>query len=75
VLESPVFLKNISTWQEKLNPAIPDKITCHSFWHPKVMHLFQAGVNLVYIRDCFGHESGQTTEIYARADAKQNVKK
>ena len=35
------------------------------------MHLLQAGVNLVYIRDILGHISIQTTEIYARADSKQ----
>jgi site-specific recombinase XerC len=35
------------------------------------MHLLQAGVNHVYIRDILGHVSIQTTEVYARADSKQ----
>ncbi|MDC3413799.1 tyrosine-type recombinase/integrase [Aquibacillus sp. 3ASR75-11] len=35
------------------------------------MHLLQAGVNLVYIRDILGHSSVQTTEIYAKTDSKQ----
>ncbi len=35
------------------------------------MHLLQAGVNLVYIRDILGHTSVQVTEIYARTDSKQ----
>jgi len=35
------------------------------------MHLLQAGVNLVYIRDILGHVSVQTTEVYARADSKK----
>lgn len=35
------------------------------------MHLLQAGVNLIYIRDILGHVSVETTEIYARADSKQ----
>ena len=39
--------------------------------HSKAMHLLQAGINLVYIRDILGHVSIQTTEIYARADSKQ----
>ena len=53
------------------NPAIvPDKITCHSLRHSKAMHLLQAGVNLVYIRDILGHVSVQTTEVYARVDSK-----
>ncbi len=34
------------------------------------MHLLQAGVNLVYIRDIRGHKYVQTTEIYARVDSK-----
>lgn len=54
------------------NPMIiPDQISCHSLRHSKAMHLLQAGVNLVYIRDILGHVSVTTTEIYARADSKQ----
>ena len=36
--------------------------------HSKAMHLLQANVNIVYIRDLLGHESIKTTEVYARAD-------
>lgn len=55
-----------------VNPElIPERISPHSFRHSKAMHLLQAGVNLVYIRDILGHVSIQTTEIYARADSKQ----
>lgn len=50
---------------------IPEKFSCHCLRHSKAMHLLQAGVNLVYIRDILGHSSVQTTEIYARADSKQ----
>jgi len=50
---------------------IPDKVGCHTLRHSKAMHLLQAGVNLVYIRDILGHVSIQTTEVYARADSKQ----
>lgn len=53
---------------------IPERISCHSLRHSKAMHLLQAGVNLVYIRDILGHVSVQTTEIYARADSKQKRK-
>ena len=35
------------------------------------MHLLQAGVNLVYIRDILGHVSVQTTDVYVRADSRQ----
>ena len=55
----------------KKSSLIPEKISCHTLRHSKAMHLLQAGVNLVYIRDFLGHESVQTTEIYARADSKQ----
>ncbi|MET3352081.1 UNVERIFIED_ORG: site-specific recombinase XerD [Arthrobacter sp. UYEF1] len=34
----------------------------------RAMHLLQAGVNLIYIRDLLGHADVSTTEIYARAD-------
>jgi integrase/recombinase XerD len=47
---------------------IPDKVTPHVFRHTKAMHLLQAGVNLIYIRDLLGHVDISTTEIYARAD-------
>lgn len=55
-----------------LNPElIPEKISPHTLRHSKAMHLFQSGINLVYIRAILGHVSIQTTEIYARADSKQ----
>lgn len=47
------------------------KISAHIFRHSRAMHLLQAGVNLVYIRDILGHVSIQTTEIYARSDSEQ----
>lgn len=47
---------------------IPEKITPHCIRHSKAMHLLQAGVALVYIRDFLGHSQISTTEIYAKAD-------
>lgn len=32
------------------------------------MHLLEAGVNLIYIRDILGHKSITTTEIYAKTN-------
>ena len=49
---------------------IPERVTPHVLRHSKAMHLLQSGVNLVYIRDFLGHNSIQTTEIYARANSK-----
>ncbi len=57
--------------RKKDSSGIPNKISPHCFRHSRAMHLLQAGVNLVYIRDLLGHSSIQTTEIYARADSLQ----
>ena len=66
-----IVQKYIKTARKENKMIIPEKISCHSLRHSKAMHLLQAGVNLVYIRDILGHVSIQTTEIYARADSKQ----
>jgi site-specific recombinase XerD len=44
------------------------KYSNHSIRHSKAMHLLEAGVNLIYIRDFLGHSSVTTTEIYARTN-------
>lgn len=49
-------------------------ITPHVFRHSKSMHMLQAGVNLVYIRDFLGHSSITSTEIYSRADSEMKRK-
>jgi site-specific recombinase XerD len=66
------ILKNYATMARNATENfIPDKISPHCLRHSKAMHLLQAGLNLVYIRDILGHVSIQTTEVYARADSKQ----
>jgi site-specific recombinase XerD len=42
------------------------KVTNHTFRHSKAVHLLEAGVNLIYIRDFLGHSSVTTTEVYAK---------
>jgi len=37
------------------------------------MHLLQAGVPLVIIRDVLGHSDVRTTEIYARVDLETKI--
>ena len=49
--------------------GFPARVTPHVLRHTKAMHLVQAHVNLIYIRDLLGHTDVATTEIYARADA------
>ncbi len=51
-----------------------EKITPHVIRHTKAMHLLQAGVNIIYIRDIMGHSSIDTTNIYARTDTEMKRK-
>lgn len=65
------IIRKYVTMARVLDPElIPNKISPHVFRHSRAMHLLQAGVNLIYIRDILGHVSVQTTEVYARADSK-----
>ena len=66
-----ILSKYVDKARKRDPKLIPEKLSCHSLRASKAMHLLQAGVNLVYIRDILGHVSVQTTEIYARADSKQ----
>ena len=62
----------ISKYVEMGRKTNPDyyrkKISNHSFRHSKAMHLLEAGVNLIYIRDFLGHSSITTTEVYAKTN-------
>jgi len=58
----------------KASNLVPHKVKVHMFRHSKAMHLLQAGVNLIYIRDFLGHVDLKTTEIYARADTETKRK-
>ena len=49
-------------------------VTTHTLRRTRAMHLIQAGVNLIYLRDLLGHADISTTEIYARADAETKRK-
>lgn len=53
-------------------PGLP--VTPHTLRRTRAMHLVQAGVNLIYIRDLLGHVDVSTTEVYARADAETKRK-
>jgi site-specific recombinase XerD len=47
-------------------------VTPHVIRRTRAMHLLQAGVNLIYIRDLLGH--AEVSEIYSRADAEAKRK-
>jgi len=54
---------------KKQNPHLFKKtISPHCMRHSKAMHLLEAGVNLIYIRDFLGHVSVTTTEVYAKTN-------
>lgn len=64
-------VKKYVGYARELKPSlIPDVVSVHSFRHSKAMHMLQAGVPLIYIRDFLGHQEISTTEIYARCDGK-----
>ena len=59
---------------EKQQDDLFSDITPHILRHSKAMHLLQANVNIIYIRDFLGHTDVKTTEIYARADTEMKRK-
>lgn len=65
-----IINKYVSIARGRRPELFRDRITNHSFRHSKAMHLLEAGVNLVYIRDLLGHTSVTTTEIYAKVNPK-----
>lgn len=69
------ILKKYFQQAKKLEPGLfPQKISPHSLRHSKAMHLLEAGVNLIYIRDLLGHVSVTTTEIYAKVNPEMRRK-
>lgn len=50
----------------KNNANITINVHPHVFRHSKAVHLLEAGIELIYIRDFLGHSSVKTTEIYAK---------
>ncbi|MEJ4474126.1 site-specific integrase [Enterococcus faecium] len=49
-------------------PELSCTVSPHVFRHTKAMHLYQAGIDLIYIRNFLGHTDIKTTEIYAKVD-------
>ena len=71
---SYVLDKYVTLAEQRPEFKIRFPITPHVIRHSKAMHLLQAGVNLIYIRDFLGHVDCATTEIYARADSEMKRK-
>ena len=61
-------VKKYATAVHKEDPSFPENVHCHMFRHSKAMHMLEAGINIIYIRDFLGHEDISTTMVYVRAD-------
>lgn len=69
------IVKKYIVMAKAVSPELfPDNIGCHSFRHSKAMHMLEADINIVYIRDFLGHSSTTTTEVYARASERMKQK-
>jgi integrase/recombinase XerD len=68
-----IISKYVAT-ARKTSTQVPSKVKAHMLRHSKAMHLLQAGVNLIYIRDFLGHVDLKTTEIYAKTDTETKRK-
>lgn len=64
-----ILTKYVTQARTHTSAWFPPRVTPHVLRHTKAMHLVQANVNVVYIRDLLGHADVATTGIYARADA------
>ena len=64
-----ILSKYVEIARKKTPKLFRKKVTPHILRHSKSMHLLQANVNLIYIRDFLGHASVITTERYAKADS------
>ena len=62
--------KYVSIARKERPDLFKNKVSNHCFRHSRAMHLLEAGVNLIYIRDLLGHTSVVTTEIYAKTNPK-----
>ncbi|WP_203448931.1 site-specific integrase [Photorhabdus khanii] len=70
---SHILQKHVKTIIPR-HPGMYEKLTPHVLRHSKAMHLYQSGVNLIYIRDILGHVDISTTDMYARADMESKRK-
>ena len=65
-----ILIKYVKQCKERYRDKFKSNYSNHSIRHTRAMHLLEAGVNLIYIRDILGHSSVTTTEIYAKTNPK-----
>jgi site-specific recombinase XerD len=83
-LDSPLFSSNLGKKLTRQGIAYIvakysdteelDKISPHIYRHTKAMHMTQADINPVYIRDFLGHADLKTTEIYSKSNIEMKRK-
>ena len=56
-----------------IKTIVGTNISPHILRHSKAMHLLQAGVNIIYIKEILGHEDVNTTQVYAQADLRMKT--
>ncbi len=67
-------LKKYAKLANKENPdAFPFLISPHTMRHSAAMGMLDSGIDLLTIKLFLGHENVTTTEIYAKADAKEKA--
>lgn len=69
-----ILHKYFSDAKQQYPNMYPENISPHCLRHSKSMHLLEAGINLLYIRDILGHADIKTTEIYARIESETKRK-
>lgn len=62
------IVKKYAKEVRKNDPSFPENVHCHMFRHSKAMHMLEAKINIIYIRDYLGHEDISTTMDYVRAN-------
>ena len=62
------LIHKYSAQAKSVELGFPVDVSPHTFRHSKAMHMLQAGIPLIIIRDFLGHVDLRTTEIYARID-------
>lgn len=63
-----ILNKYVSKARIKYPDRFKQHYTNHCVRRSRAMHLLEAGVNIVYIRDFLGHSSVQSTEAYVRSN-------
>jgi len=64
------ILKKYADAVREITDEIPEKVTPHIMRHTKAMHLAEANVNPIYIRDILGHADLSTIGVYVKSSMK-----